>query len=353
MSDSESVHSGDATEEELQEEEFVVEKVVGKQTIRGKVEYLLKWKGYSDNENTWEPEENLDCPELIAAYEKEAAAKKKKSTASSNTKAPSNNKASSSKDSTTSRQPNKTTKKRKAISDSDEDEVLSVRSESEDSIKPTKRTRKASPVKSDDDDDSIVVAPPGADTDDSAKEDKRASAARSDSDEEEPPKKKTGPVKKKTTTTSTSTTTGKTSPKAIDRESREKESRSSRDKATSNNRSKSTNGGRSSKSRADSAKADAENIDRDGTPSMRDKEMDNGLEPEKIIGATEVNGELFFLVKWKNMNKADLISSKVARIACPQTLIMFFEERLTWDDGQSDKAANAKVDCSSSIDCAL
>ena len=54
-------------------EKYVVDKVVNKRTNRrrnGRVEYLIKWKGYDDKDNTWEPRENLDCEDLIEEFEK-------------------------------------------------------------------------------------------------------------------------------------------------------------------------------------------------------------------------------------------------------------------------------------------
>lgn len=33
------------------------------------MEYFLKWQSYSSDQNTWEPAKNLQCPELIKAFE--------------------------------------------------------------------------------------------------------------------------------------------------------------------------------------------------------------------------------------------------------------------------------------------
>merc|ERR1712241_577247 len=51
--------------------EYEVENVVSKrETDEGKVEYLVKWKGWNASDNTWEPIENLESSqELIDEFE--------------------------------------------------------------------------------------------------------------------------------------------------------------------------------------------------------------------------------------------------------------------------------------------
>ena len=46
-----------------------VEKVVDKRTRNGEVQYCVKWKGYTNQHNTWCSMPDLSCDELIQHYE--------------------------------------------------------------------------------------------------------------------------------------------------------------------------------------------------------------------------------------------------------------------------------------------
>ncbi|CAF1265394.1 unnamed protein product [Rotaria magnacalcarata] len=166
-------------------EEFIVERIVSHRFRNGRKEYLLAWKGYPEEENTWEPHQNLDCPDLIEEYENRLLQKTRYM----------NNESS--------------TLKRKPSLDQ-------------------------APVHN-----------------------KRG----------RPPLDRSNYSKQQTSSTT----------------------------------------------RIEEASA-----------------FDRGYEAEKILGATDATGELMLLVQWKGTSEADLVPSRICNVKCPQVVIKFYEERLTW-----------------------
>lgn len=178
------------------EEEYIVENIIDKRIVKGKVEYKIKWEGYDMTENTWEPEENLTCPALIKEFEEKWKIKEAK---------------------LKSKEKEKPTSK-KSLSNAESSEE-----NSKDSSSVTKK-RKEKDLGSE------------------------------------------------------------------NSETREKKKK-------------------------------------DNTP----KGFGKNLEPETILGASDSSGELMLLMKWKGVDEADLVPAKEANVKCPQIVIKFYEERLTWN----------------------
>ena len=42
--------------------------MINLRTIKGRRQFLVRWKGYGESADTWENEKDLNCPQLIQEY---------------------------------------------------------------------------------------------------------------------------------------------------------------------------------------------------------------------------------------------------------------------------------------------
>jgi len=96
---------------------------------------------------------------------------------------------------------------------------------------------------------------------------------------------------------------------------------------------------------------DADSSTTDFIPVPRERQnltgFERGLEPSKILGATDASGQLMFLMKWKGCDRADMVPATLAKIHCPQTVIKFYVERLSWHNGSENGNDNGDLASSS------
>ena len=56
---------------EDRDEEYEVDAIIDSHIYKGKLQYLVHWKGYDESERTWEPASNLkNSPEIVEQFHK-------------------------------------------------------------------------------------------------------------------------------------------------------------------------------------------------------------------------------------------------------------------------------------------
>ena len=58
-------------------DEYEVEKIIDFKVKHGKKLYRIRWKGYSSEQDTWEPRESLNCPTLLSEFHNKIEKKKR------------------------------------------------------------------------------------------------------------------------------------------------------------------------------------------------------------------------------------------------------------------------------------
>ncbi|XP_048833742.1 M-phase phosphoprotein 8 isoform X4 [Brienomyrus brachyistius] len=77
VSSAERTEPGDSEQDE-EEDVYEVEKIIDMRTEKGEVLYRVRWKNYTSDDDTWEPESHLeDCREVLLAYRRRLAETKK------------------------------------------------------------------------------------------------------------------------------------------------------------------------------------------------------------------------------------------------------------------------------------
>ena len=72
----------------MSDEVYEVEAIVGERTYRGKKQYKIHWVGYPSEEDSWEYEKNVDCPELIQEYHEKVKKERREQIEINRSKAP-------------------------------------------------------------------------------------------------------------------------------------------------------------------------------------------------------------------------------------------------------------------------
>lgn len=74
VEDDQNIDDDENAIDDTSEMEWEVQDIVDERTRKGKKEYLIRWKGCKAEQDSWEPAQNVNCPDIIGKFEKKHSA---------------------------------------------------------------------------------------------------------------------------------------------------------------------------------------------------------------------------------------------------------------------------------------
>ncbi|CAH0703522.1 unnamed protein product [Spodoptera exigua] len=277
----------------------VMEKIVGRRLKNDQIEYLVKWRGRPAEENTWELEKAIEDPLILVSFENELR-----------------------------RRPNELPRNKKCTKKNQDDILLwsLSSSEDEDERKEKEEAENRQVDEKDDKEQDEEENEEGEELEEEKDEEEH--------DEEENKEEEEGEEENKEDEEGEEENKEDEEGEKENKENEEGEERKEVEGGELEEVEEVEQVVEVEEVEGEEEEGDEEEIeegDKDDDENDNEKTgFERGLKPVKILGATDRDGELMFLMEWEGTTDKDLVKAAQANVLCPSLVIEFYEQRLVW-----------------------